>query len=89
MRITCPICGERDRREFTYRGAALPRPAEDADLDAWHAYVNLRENPAGPLDELWHHEMGCGAWLKVRRNTATHEIHEVTLASDAGLGGAA
>jgi sarcosine oxidase subunit delta len=89
MRITCPNCGERDRREFYYRGAALEQPAADADLDVWHQHVNLRENPAGPLGELWYHEMGCGAWLKVLRNTASHEILEVTLASDAGLGGAA
>ncbi|MCR9114722.1 MAG: sarcosine oxidase subunit delta, partial [Rhodobacteraceae bacterium] len=23
MRLTCPICGERDRREFYYAGAAV------------------------------------------------------------------
>ncbi|MGR3760174.1 sarcosine oxidase subunit delta [Roseobacteraceae bacterium NS-SX3] len=89
MRITCPLCGERDRREFYYKGAALERPGGDAGLDAWHAHVHLRENPAGPLEELWYHEMGCGAWLKVTRNTATHEILAAELASEAGLGGAA
>lgn len=89
MRITCPLCGERDRREFYYKGAALVRPAAGADLDAWHDYVNLRENPAGPLDELWYHELGCNAWLKVTRDTATHEVLAVQLASEAGLGGEA
>jgi sarcosine oxidase subunit delta len=87
MRITCPICGERDRREFYYKGAAVARPAAEADPEAWHAYVNLRENPAGALAELWYHEMGCGAWLQVTRNTVTHEISDVQLASDVGLGG--
>jgi len=87
MRIHCPHCGERDRREFYVKGAALERPGLDAGLDDWHAYVNLRENPAGVLAELWYHEMGCGAWLSVTRNTATHEILKVELASAAGLGG--
>lgn len=87
MRITCPICGERDRREFYYKGAALERPSEGAGLDQWHAHVNLRENPAGPLAELWYHEMGCGSWLTVTRNTATHEVLSVELASASDLGG--
>ncbi len=32
MQITCPYCGERDIREFSYRGAAvdMDRPAPDA-----------------------------------------------------------
>ncbi|MBY6137027.1 sarcosine oxidase subunit delta [Nocardioides marinus] len=89
MRLTCPLCGARDHREFSYKGAAVQRPGEGADLEAWHAYVNLRENPAGPLQELWFHQMGCGAWLKITRDTVTHEISNVVLASEAGLGGAA
>ena len=28
MRITCPICGERDRREFTYQGDAFGKRAK-------------------------------------------------------------
>ena len=87
MRITCPICGERDRREFYYKGAALERPAADAPVVAWHDYVNLRDNPAGPLKELWYHEMGCGSWVVVERNVATHEMLGSQLAEDADLGG--
>ena len=36
MRLTCPHCGERDLREFTYRGAAtwLDRPDPDAGVIA-------------------------------------------------------
>ena len=84
MRLTCPLCGARDRREFYYQGAAvrLERPAPDAGDDAWNSYLHLRENPAGETCELWQHEAGCGAWLHVRRNTLTHEVLEVTLATD-------
>ncbi|MGR3541452.1 MAG: sarcosine oxidase subunit delta [Hasllibacter sp.] len=74
MRIDCPLCGPRDRREFYYQGAALDRPGDEGWSPAWDAYLHLRANPAGPTDELWWHEAGCGAWLKVRRDTATHAI---------------
>jgi methylglutamate dehydrogenase subunit B len=76
MRINCPICGARDRREFYYKGAALAleRPDPEAGLDAWDAYVHLRDNPAGVTQELWYHESGCSAWLVVTRDTVTHEV---------------
>ena len=37
MRITCPLCGPRDRREFYYYGAQdyLARPASD-DPAVWY-----------------------------------------------------
>jgi sarcosine oxidase subunit delta len=84
MRLTCPLCGERDLREFTYRGSAklLDRPAADAGAEAFHDYVHIRENPAGPNPELWHHGDGCRAWLLVTRNTVTHEIVSTGLARD-------
>ena len=84
MRIKCPICGERDRREFYYQGhaIALDRPALDAGDDAWESYVYLRENPAGETRDLWQHETGCGAWVVVTRNTVTHEILGTALARD-------
>ncbi len=82
MRITCPLCGERDRREFYYKGAALARPAVDAGPQAWDDYVHLRENPAGRTQDFWQHEAGCGAWIVVTRNTVTHEIYTTELASD-------
>jgi sarcosine oxidase subunit delta len=34
-------------------------------------------------EDLWLHEAGCGAWLKVTRDTVTHDIHAVELV-DAG-----
>lgn len=85
MRINCPVCGERDRREFYYKGAAvaLERPAPDAGEAAWDAYVHLRENPAGVTRELWYHESGCNGWLVVTRNTVSHEISGVELALEA------
>tara|TARA_R110002095_G_C4084337_1_gene221931 strand:- start:102 stop:353 length:252 start_codon:yes stop_codon:yes gene_type:complete len=78
------LCGSRDRREFYYQGAALTRPAPDAGEAAWDAYVHLRENPAGPVRELWHHEAGCSSWLVVTRDTRSHVISDVALA-DAAL----
>ena len=85
MRIDCPLCGPRDRREFTYKGDALAlnRPDPDASPETWNDYLHNRDNPAGLTRELWYHETGCTAWLVVARNVSTHEIHDVTLASDA------
>ena len=78
MRITCPHCGERGSEEFAYRGAAdHARPAVEAPLEAWHEYVNLRDNPAGLHREHWHHIAGCRRWLTVTRHTRTHEIAAV------------
>jgi len=76
MRLTCPLCGARDQREFTYLGSAelLERPCDDASEDAFFDYVHIRANPAGENAELWHHAMGCRSWLKVERNTVTHEV---------------
>jgi len=83
MRLPCPICGERDRREFYYKGAAvaLERPDPEAGAEVWDHYLHLRENPAGETRELWYHEAGCSAWLVVTRNTSTHEVLGAELAS--------
>jgi sarcosine oxidase subunit delta len=80
------LCGERDRREFYYKGdaVALARPAPDADLADWDSYVHLRDNPAGVTRDLWHHEAGCGAWVVVTRNTVTHAVMDVALATPEG-----
>ncbi|MBO6602500.1 sarcosine oxidase subunit delta [Rhodophyticola sp.] len=84
MRITCPLCGDRDSREFSIRGheTYLDRPAPDAGEAAWDNYLHLRDNPAGETAELWHHGAGCAAWLRVRRNTVTHEVLKVDLVRD-------
>lgn len=84
MRITCPLCGARDRREFYYRGAAvaLERPGPEAGEAAWQDYVFLRDNPAGVTRDLWYHAQGCGAWLVVTRNTLSHEVLGCALAGE-------
>ena len=83
MRINCPICGSRERREFYYQGAALTRPAPDAGEAAWDDYMHLRDNPAGVTRDMWYHEGGCGAWIIVTRDTVTHEVLDTALATDA------
>ena len=83
MRIACPFCGPRDLIEFSYAGDAanaLARPdPSTSDQAAWNAYVYDRANPAGDHDELWQHAGGCRRFLKVTRNTVTHEIGAVDM----------
>lgn len=75
IEIPCPWCGPRAHVEFSYGGdASLQRPAEDAPAGDWDAYVYLRDNPRGEHLELWQHVAGCRAWLRVRRDTATHAV---------------
>lgn len=83
MRIKCPNCGDRDRREFYYQGdaVALDRPLADAGLEAWDDYLHNRDNPAGDTRDMWFHEAGCRAWLVVSRNTVTHAVHGAELAA--------
>ncbi|MDA0223173.1 MAG: sarcosine oxidase subunit delta [Rhodobacterales bacterium] len=88
MRINCPICGERDSREFHYRGSAklLDRPAPDAGAEAFYDYVYIRENPTGLNRELWFHDSGCRSWIVAERNVTTHEFFKTELAVDAKRG---
>ena len=82
MRITCTYCGSRDVSEFSYLGdATLTRPA-GGEGPAMHDYVYLRDNPAGPHEELWYHAQGCRSWLRVSRNTLSHEILNVRMVAD-------
>ena len=86
MIINHPHLGSRDASEFTILGDAslINRPdwqAGDAD-DAFYNYQYLRDNPAGLHRELWFHEQGDRSWLVVTRNTLTHAVVEVALASD-------
>jgi heterotetrameric sarcosine oxidase delta subunit len=74
-RIPCPWCGLRDEAEFAYGGdATARRPAPDAPLEAFQDYVYMRANPRGWHLEWWQHVAGCRQWLKVARNTLSHEI---------------
>jgi sarcosine oxidase subunit delta len=75
--INCPWCGERDMVEFTHGGDATkiyPKDPDAAAPEEWHDFVYLRDNPRGVHDEYWHHIAGCRQWLKVRRDTTTHDI---------------
>ena len=86
MIINHPHLGPRDASEFTILGDAslINRPdwqADDAD-DAFYNYQYLRDNPAGLHRELWFHEQGDRSWLVVTRDTLTHAVVEVALASD-------
>jgi heterotetrameric sarcosine oxidase delta subunit len=76
MKIPCPLCGPRDRREFYYYGSPdyLSPVGQDADLDALDNQLFLRDNIAGQVQDLWYHEGGCAAWLKVTRNTISHAV---------------
>ena len=89
MRINCPYCGTRDVAEFTYLGAAdlkRPDPSASDAKQAFFEYAYLRDNPAGPFAELWYHGGGCRSWLRVVRDTRTHEILSSTLAASAESG---
>ena len=86
MIINHPLMGPRDRQEFTYLGDAclIDRPDWQGGhaMDQFFEYVYLRDDPAGTHRELWYHEHGDRSWLVVTRNTVTHEITNVELASD-------
>ena len=81
MRIPCPYCGERDSREFVFRGSAEhARPEDPEDQAAFFEYAYMRENPAGALREHWYHAQGCRTWLVVTRDTGDHAILAAELA---------
>jgi sarcosine oxidase subunit delta len=83
-RITCPWCGPRDEIEFHYRGdATVSRPPAGAGAAAFYDYIYTRGNPLGWHLEWWAHAGGCRQWVKVLRNTATHEIKATGKAWDA------
>ena len=86
MIINHPLLGPRDATEFSYLGDAslMHRPdwqSDDAE-NQFYEYQYLRDNKAGIHRELWYHEQGDRSWLVVTRNTLTHEISSVELASD-------
>ena len=83
LRIPCPWCGVRDEVEFRYRGdARRSRPAGDAALADFIAYVYTRDNPLGWHLEWWLHVGGCRRLIKVERHTLSHEIRWVGAAAD-------
>ena len=89
MIINHPLLGPRDSSEFVYLGDAnlINRPnwQEDGALEQFVDYGYLRDNIAGVHRELWFHEYGDRSWLVVTRDTVSHEITEVRLASDEAI----
>lgn len=79
--VRCPYCHEqRTEEELTYGGEAdIARPLEPGSVSdqQWTEYLFMRSNPKGLLAEQWCCAFGCGQWFKVRRDSVTHEIHEV------------
>ena len=86
MIIDHPLLGPRDASEFIYLGdaALLNRPNwdEEKSEDNFYKYLYLRENVAGMHKELWFHQQGDRSWLVISRNTVTHEIFKVELATE-------
>ena len=89
MIINHPLLGPRDSSEFVYLGDAnlINRPdwQEDTAVQHFVKYGYLRDNIAGVRRELWFHEYGDRSWLVVTRDTLSHEIKEVRLASDVAM----
>ena len=78
-------CSANDPQDIPVRNPPKdPRLARlpEAGAAAWHDYLNLRENPAGPNAELWQHAWGCRAWLRVVRDTRDDAVLEVGLARE-------
>ena len=86
MIIDHPLLGPRDISEFIYLGDAtlLNRPNwnDKKAEDIFYKYLYLRENIAGMHKELWFHQQGDRSWLVISRNTVTHEIIKVELATE-------
>ena len=48
----------------------------------WDTFVYFRKSPRGKHTELWQHVSGCRQWIKVERDTATHEIFNTYKANE-------
>ena len=78
IRIDCPFCGPRDHTEFAYGGdGSIEYPALEAPQADWLKAVYERSNICGPQIATWQHLTGCRVWLKVERDSLTHEILSV------------
>jgi len=55
-------------------GQQSAQDPDAASMRQWLDHIYLRENLRGPHLEWWQHHSGCRAWIKVRRDTATHEV---------------
>ena len=79
--IKCPHCGNRSQKEFTYGGdGTIKRPELNKEISdkIWDDFIYLRKSPRGKHVELWHHVAGCRQWIRVHRDTLTHEIFKTS-----------
>ena len=77
LNIKCPYCGDRSQKEFAYGGdgtVVRPELSQEISDEKWDEFVYLRKSPRGKHVELWHHIAGCRQWIKVQRDTVTHEM---------------
>ncbi len=81
--IHCPYCGPRSGAEFTFERPMESIVALDAAPEAAIQRLFTRTNPRGRSSELWRHAYGCRAWLRLERDTASHEIVETALWGEA------
>jgi heterotetrameric sarcosine oxidase delta subunit len=75
--ISCPYCGPRSLREFSYGGEAhiaRPKQPEAQSDDAWAEYLFMRTNPKGLHLERWCHSHGCRRWFNAARHTVSDQI---------------
>ena len=80
--IHCPNCGPRSVYEFKFAGEQKAQPGPGAGSKEWRHYFYFNRNVNGPNEEWWYHSGGCGAWLRVNRDTATNRVMSVERASD-------
>ena len=83
--IKCPHCGMRPQTEFSYGGdATVKRPELNKEISdqEWDDFVYNRKSLRGKQLELWQHISGCRQWIKVERDTATHEIFKTFKADE-------
>ncbi len=78
--IDCPNCGPRTVYEFKFAGEDEAQPGPGVGLKDWRHYFYFNKNTNGLSDEWWFHSGGCGAWLRIKRNTATNEVISVRMA---------
>jgi len=76
-RLICPFCGPRELAEFVFHKTLAP--ANAASLEKVYERVGQLEDSV----EHWQHVGGCRAWLRVRRNPSSGEVHEVSLCEGA------
>ena len=83
-----PNCGPLNASELRYVGEAGPRPdPNNASPEEWRDYLDLEDNPAGPLRENWYCR-ACRQYVTLERDTTTNEFTNSPLPSKK-LGGKA